>query len=55
MAFFDPEKNQEAISEEKQVFFDIILANLEKHIAGYNNITEQVHKDVELRSCSGIV
>jgi hypothetical protein len=53
MTFFDPKKNQESITEEQTAFFEIILANLEKQISGYNNVVEK--PSVPNRSISSII
>ena len=40
--FLDEEKNRKVLQDEKSIFFDIILENLEKQIQQFNNV--QIYK-----------
>lgn len=55
MELFDEEKNARAIQDEQEVFFDIILHNLEKQIASFNNVQIELNASYEKRTFSQLL
>ena len=54
---YDPEKTESLLEDERRIFFEIILANLEKQIQGANNInlSQNAYTSVESMSFQDVV